>query len=104
VAGVAACLGEDIGNLIPDSVADGLIDAALLPEITREVTEGYFAGLRAGGWTGPAETVRRAIAACGAAKYSWLAPMMLSRAAADSQAGSPNFACQRSFVEPPIFA
>jgi hypothetical protein len=34
VAGVAACLGEDIGNLIPDSVADGLIDAALLPEIT----------------------------------------------------------------------
>jgi hypothetical protein len=84
-------LGEDIGNLIPDSVADGLIDAVLLPEIAREVTGGYLAGLRAGGWTGPAETVRRAIAACGAAKYCWLAPMMLSRAAVDSQAASPSY-------------
>ena len=72
-------MGEDIGNLIPDSVADGLIDPGLLPGIDAAVTDGYLAGLRAGGWRGRDAEVRRAVAVTGAAKYCWLAPRMLQR-------------------------
>ena len=75
----AGAVGEDIGNLIPDSVADGLIDPGLLPEIDAAVTDGYLAGLGAGGWRGRDADVRRAIAITGAAKYCWLAPRMLQR-------------------------
>ena len=72
-------IGEDIGNLIPDSVADGLMDPGVLPEIDGAVTAGYLAGLRAGGWRGRDAAVRHAIAVTGAAKYCWLAPLMLGR-------------------------
>jgi hypothetical protein len=67
-------LGEDTANLIVDSVADGLMDATLLPDIAASVTDGYIAGLRDGGWVGSADTVRRAIAARRAAKYNWTGP------------------------------
>lgn len=77
----AGAVGEDVGNLIADSVADALIDPALLPEIDREVTAAYLAGLRAGGWRGGEAVVRRAIEVTGAAKYCWLAPLMLERLA-----------------------
>jgi hypothetical protein len=83
----AGAVGEDIGNLIPDTVADGLIDPALLPEIEAVVTGGYLAGLRAGGWRGPDGQVRWAVAVTGAAKYCWLAPLMLQRLAAGGGAG-----------------
>lgn len=72
-------LGEDVANLIVDSVTDGLIDAALLPEIEDAATEGYLEGLRDGGRPGDPDQVRRAIAACGAAKYSWFGPAVLGR-------------------------
>jgi hypothetical protein len=84
----AGAVGEDVGNLIPDSVADGLIDPGLLPEIDQAVTGGYLAGLRAGGWRGQDAQVRRAIAVTGAAKYCWLAPRMLRRLAGG---GGPGF-------------
>jgi hypothetical protein len=89
----AGAVGEDIGNLIPDSVADGLIDPALLPEIDQAVTAAYLAGLRTGGSRGAAgyrgsdRQVRQAIAVTGAAKYCWLAPMMLQRLARDGRPG-----------------
>ncbi len=76
-------VGEDAANLIVDSCADGLMDVALLPEITETVTDGYARGLRDAGWPGSAESVRAAIAGCGAAKYSWFAPAVVSRAARD---------------------
>jgi hypothetical protein len=76
----AGALGEDPANLILDSFADGLMDAALLPEVTEGVTEGYLAGLRDGGWVGSGDAVRAAIAACGAAKYSWFAPAVIRNA------------------------
>ncbi|MFC1439754.1 aminoglycoside phosphotransferase [Streptacidiphilus sp. N1-10] len=72
-------IGEDISNLIVDSVADGLMDPSLLPEIAAVLPEAYLRGLRAGGWQGSDAAVRTAIAASGAAKYSWLAPAMLRR-------------------------
>jgi Phosphotransferase enzyme family len=84
----AGAVGEDVGNLIPDSVADGLVDPGLLPEIEATVTAGYLAGLWAGGWRGQDRQVRRAIAVTGAAKYCWLAPRMLQRLAAG---GGPGF-------------
>jgi hypothetical protein len=89
----AGAVGEDIGNLIPDSVADGLIDPALLPEIEAAVTGGYLAGLRAGGWRGRDAEVRRAVAVTGAAKYCWLAPRMLQRLA---DGGGPGFYDRRA--------
>lgn len=76
-------VGEDIANLIIDSCADGLMDAALLPEIEASAIDGYLRGLRDGGWTGSADAVRSTIAACGAAKYSWFAPAIAGRAARD---------------------
>jgi hypothetical protein len=81
-------VGEDVANLIADSVADGLIDPGLLPEIDQAVTGAYLAGLRAGGWRGPESQVRHAIAATGAAKYCWLAPLMLQRL---TSGGGPGF-------------
>ena len=42
---------------------------------SRESATGrYLEGLRDGGWSGSDDAVRAAIAACGAAKYSWLGP------------------------------
>ena len=73
----SGAIGEDISNLIVDSVADGLIDPSRLPEIAAELPEAYLRGLRSGGWKGSDTAVRTAIAATGAAKYSWLAPAML---------------------------
>ena len=48
-----AFVGEDIANLIPDCVADGLMPAELLPEISDTVIRCYLAGLRdaAAEWT-----------------------------------------------------
>jgi hypothetical protein len=77
-------IGEDAANLILDSVTDGLMDAALLPEIADAATEAYLAGLRDGGWSGPPDRVRAAIAACGAAKYSWFAPAFIGRSVHDN--------------------
>jgi hypothetical protein len=84
-------LGEDLANLIVDTVRFGLVDVALLPDIARECTDGYLAGLRAGGWTGPESVVRRAVAASGAAKFSWLAPAMLLSAARGERLTHPAY-------------
>lgn len=73
-------LGEDVANLIVDSVADGLMPAELLPEIEFAATEGYLDGLSEGGWSGSPDEVRRAIAICGAAKYCWFAAARLGAA------------------------
>lgn len=81
-------VGEDIANLIPDCVADGLMPTELLPEISETVIEGYLNGLRDGGHRTNADTLRRSVAAAGAAKYCWLAPLMLTRLAAGTPVGS----------------
>jgi hypothetical protein len=51
-------VSEDAANLIIDSCADGLMDMVLLPETADSATDGCLRGLRDGGWTGSADTVR----------------------------------------------
>jgi hypothetical protein len=84
-------LGEDAANLIVDSFADGLMDADLLPDVAATVTEEYLAGLGDGGWRGAPDDVRDAIAAYGAAKYSWLAPAALGRVIRDGTFGHQQY-------------
>lgn len=78
-------IGEDLANLIVDSVTDGLIDMAVLPELADALTDGYLNGLADGGWGGSPDEVRAAIAACGAAKYAWLGAAVVAGAAGGSE-------------------
>jgi hypothetical protein len=95
-------VGEDVANLIPDTVADGLVDPALLPEVDGAVRTGYLAGLRDGDWHGPEGALWRAITTTGAAKYAWLAPLMLHRLAAGDGAASAHYDPHSSDAE--VFA
>lgn len=88
----AGVLGEDLANLILDSVNDGLLPAEWLPEIDSQCTDAYVAGLADGGWAGDPDGVRRTVAACGAAKYAWLPAGFGSRATRAESAGNPHYA------------
>jgi hypothetical protein len=79
-------LGEDIGNLVPDSVFDLFVPARKLAMLEREVFGGYLSGLRQAGWDGDERTVRLGMCAS-AVKYEWLGPLMLQRASNASQLG-----------------
>src|SRR5438309_4827997 len=72
-------LGEDIGNLVPDSVFDLFLPAKLLPELDAAVFGSYVAGLRDAGWEGDERVVRLGMCAS-AVKYEWLLPWILQRA------------------------
>lgn len=84
-------LGEDPANLMFDTFADGLVAAELLPEVVDGVVEGYLAGLRDGGWTGSPDDVRRTIAVCGAVKYAWFAPALVSQVTRGRPVGSVDY-------------
>ena len=73
-------VGEDVGSLILHCFTDGLMPAALLPEVAETSTDRYLEGLRDGGWSGSEDRVRSVVAASGVAKYSWFGPAVLSRA------------------------
>ncbi|NGO40789.1 protein kinase family protein [Streptomyces ureilyticus] len=72
-------LGEDIGNYIPDTIFDGFLPAARLPELATAAYEGYVRGLRDSGWQGDVRLVRLGMCAS-AVKYDWLTALMLSLA------------------------
>lgn len=78
-------VGEDIGNLAIDSVADGLIDIARLPDLVDAVAGGYRRGI---GAAASAQDVSRGIHASAAAKYTWFAPQVIDRVSRDVGVGS----------------
>ncbi len=80
-----AALGEDIGNLIPDSIFDMFQPLAAIDELCERLPAAYLAGLRAAGWSGDPRLVELGIMATGSVKYDWLAPRVLERAAAAQQ-------------------
>jgi hypothetical protein len=75
-------LGEDIGNLIPDSVFDLLLPHHLLSDLDSQATQAYLEGLDEAGWTGDERLVRLGICAS-AVKYDWLTARSLETASAD---------------------
>jgi hypothetical protein len=75
-------MGEDVGNLVPDSVLDFHVEPDRVEDLFSVVHDGYVAGLRDAGWSGDEELVDLAMRATIAAKYAWIAPAML-RAALD---------------------
>jgi Phosphotransferase enzyme family len=81
----AGSVGEDIGNLVIDSVADGHIDVALWPELVSTVTDGYVEGLAG---AVPADVVVGGIKASACAKYAWFGPRAVARIAREEGVGS----------------
>jgi hypothetical protein len=79
-------LGEDIGNLVPDSVFDLFMPARDLPGLDEAVFRSYLSGLRQAGWKGDERLVRLGMCAS-AVKYEWLGAMMLRRASEAKQRG-----------------
>jgi hypothetical protein len=86
-------LGEDLANLVPDALFDGVVRTDDVPAFADELVAAYLAGLTEAGFRGDPGAVRRAVAAAGAAKFTWLAPRMLGRL----RAGQP---LRTSFYDP----
>jgi hypothetical protein len=75
-------LGEDPGNLVPDSVFDLLLPADALDDLAAAVGRAYVEGLRDAGWTGDERLPRLGMYAS-AIKYDWLIARCLEDARAD---------------------
>jgi hypothetical protein len=73
-------LGEDVGNLVPDSVFDRLLPYGRLDELDGAATAAYLAGLREAGFEGDERLVRLGICLGGVLKYDWLVPLTLQDA------------------------
>ena len=76
--------GEDVGNLVPDSVLDLLLPHERLEELDERLTRAYLSGLREAGWAGDERLVRLGICAS-AVKYDWLTVFCLEHASAAEQ-------------------
>jgi hypothetical protein len=73
--------GEDVGNLVPDSVLDLLFPHEALDELDTRLTAAYVRGLRDAGFGGDERVVRLGICAS-AIKYDWLTVFCLEHAGA----------------------
>jgi hypothetical protein len=69
-------LGEDVSNLVPDSIFDLLVPHARLDELASRAEAAYVEGVRTGGWHGDARWLRLGIRSP-AAKYHWLGARLL---------------------------
>jgi hypothetical protein len=78
-------IGEDAGNLVPDSVLDFHVEPDRITDLYELVSSEYDAGLRDAGWDGPDLVVRLAMAATIAARYAWILPALLRAALEDRE-------------------
>ena len=69
--------GEDIANLVSDSVWMLKIDCSMLVEFERLIWDGYLAGLHLSGWDGDERMVRFVYAATAALRFGLLAGLVL---------------------------
>jgi hypothetical protein len=74
-------VGEDVGNLVPDSVLDFHVRPEHIRDLFDLVLAGYLDGLADAGWSGDPDLVRLGMAATIAAKYAWIVPRALEAAA-----------------------
>ena len=75
-------VGEDAGNLVPDSFFDWPLRPGFAEHLPDLVTDAYLEGLRAAGWTGDPRSAVLGIRAS-AVKYDWLMPWCLQAALDD---------------------
>ncbi len=76
-------IGEDIGNLVFDAFADGLVDISLMTEVIDAVITGYATGVDR-----DFAEVRRAVGTAAAAKYCWFGPRVAAGFVDGGKAGS----------------
>jgi hypothetical protein len=76
-------LGEDVGNLVPDSVFDLQLPLADLEALAERLPAAYLDGLRRAGWSGDDRLVMLGIHAS-AVKYDWLGPRTLQSALSET--------------------
>jgi len=77
-------VGEDAGNLVPDSVFDHFVRADQMAGLEQQVYAGYLRGLRSAGWTDDPRLVQLGMWSS-AVKYDWLAPFTLSQVGQERQ-------------------
>ncbi len=71
-------LGEDVSNLIVDSVFDHFLSADDLTELDRRAITAYLDGLGEAGWNGNEQLVRLGVWSA-AVKFRWLMPFQLAQ-------------------------
>jgi len=71
-------LGEDVSNLIVDTVFDHFLSADDLAELDRRAITAYLDGLGDAGWTGDERLVQLGVWSA-AVKYQWLMPIQLAQ-------------------------
>jgi hypothetical protein len=77
-------IGEDVGNIVPDSSLDHFVAAKELPDLEQAIFDGYLNGLRAGGWNDDPSLIRLGMWAS-AVKYDWMTPFTLAQARQERQ-------------------
>jgi hypothetical protein len=80
----AGAIGEDIGNIVPDSVLDHFLAADDLPALEDAVYAGYLGGLHDAGWRGDERLVRLGMWSS-SVKYDWLGPLTLAQVGQEKQ-------------------
>jgi hypothetical protein len=65
-------VGEDAGNLVPDTLLDVFVAPERSDELERVVWDGYVEGLRASGWSFDEADVRAVYALTAGLKFAWI--------------------------------
>jgi hypothetical protein len=69
-------VGEDVGNLVPDSVLDFHVPVDQIELLDQRITDAYNSGIADAGADIDPSRVRLGMTATMAAKYAWIAPAM----------------------------